>query len=54
MHKYKIIYIGTNQDTILEEAELSLNYPHSAVFKLKGEVKLIIPYTSILRIERLD
>lgn len=53
MHKYKITYL-TNVEQIVEDAELSWNFPNVAVFKIRGEIRLTVPYTSIKKIERID
>ncbi len=53
MHKYKICYLDGSITTV-EDAELGLNFPTSAVFKIKGEIKLIIPYSAIKYVEKLD
>lgn len=54
MHnKYKVTFMdGTN--TIIEDAELGLNFPSAAIFKIKGEMKFIIPYTAIKHIAKID
>lgn len=60
MNKYKITYHDRSED-IIEKADLSLNYPHSVVFRKYNEQTrswdnnvLIVPYNSIKKIEKLD